>query len=377
MGWLSSGHILYKKNVTKKDCGPGATILKISKMSSKKTQEIVLENYPQLLAELQAHVTKTHTTLAEIVTRQKVEMAWKIGESVDKYLSKNEQTNSYGKYLFEKLEGDLGISRSVLYKMQRFYQTYPQLPQDNSKLNWSHYRILSGVSKASERKRLEGFVQENSWDSHELQREVKKTKIAQIQQQSHSKPKPEKQTKLTPRRGKLFSYNLVKFKGDENFKIDCGFDIFRDVEEALPAGDVAVIETVKESRNYVLKKSTTPTQKLHTYKARLDRVVDGDTLYVILDLGFKTFHREKLRLRGIDAPELETVEGAKSTAALKNILKTTPFLVVKTSAVDVYGRYVCDVFLPENSNETDAQKVADSGIFLNQLLLDKGLAAQV
>ncbi|MBP7710397.1 MAG: thermonuclease family protein [Rickettsiales bacterium] len=346
-------------------------------MSSKKTQEIVLENYPQLLAELQAHVTKTHTTLAEIVTRQKVEMAWKIGESVDKYLSKNEQTNSYGKYLFEKLEGDLGISRSVLYKMQRFYQTYPQLPQDNSKLNWSHYRILSGVSKASERKRLEGFVQENSWDSHELQREVKKTKIAQIQQQSHSKPKPEKQTKLTPRRGKLFSYNLVKFKGDENFKIDCGFDIFRDVEEALPAGDVAVIETVKESRNYVLKKSTTPTQKLHTYKARLDRVVDGDTLYVILDLGFKTFHREKLRLRGIDAPELETVEGAKSTAALKNILKTTPFLVVKTSAVDVYGRYVCDVFLPENSNETDAQKVADSGIFLNQLLLDKGLAAQV
>ena len=100
-------------------------------------------------------------------------------------------------------------------------------------------------------------------------------------------------------------------------------------------------------------------------------------LAVILDLGFKTFHREKLRLRAIDAPELETAQGAKSSAALKKILKNTPFLVVKTSSVDVYGRYVCDVFLPENSAETNAQKVADSGIFLNQLLLDKGLVVRV
>jgi endonuclease YncB( thermonuclease family) len=40
--------------------------------------------------------------------------------------------------------------------------------------------------------------------------------------------------------------------------------------------------------------------------------------------------------------------------------------------VDGYGRYVADVFFSDK-NESDAQKIADEGIYLNQLLLDKGL----
>ncbi len=104
----------------------------------------------------------------------------------------------------------------------------------------------------------------------------------------------------------------------------------------------------------------------------MDRVVDGDTIHVTLDLGFKIRHTEILRLAKINAAEAGTAAGKRVTAALVEILKDAPFLIVKTNKTDIYGRYVADVFFGEK-NETDLQKVADSGLYLNQLLLDQKL----
>ena len=43
------------------------------------------------------------------------------------------------------------------------------------------------------------------------------------------------------------------------------------------------------------------------YQAELDRVVDGDTVDVILDLGFDVkLHKQRVRLAGIDTPESRT-----------------------------------------------------------------------
>ena len=43
------------------------------------------------------------------------------------------------------------------------------------------------------------------------------------------------------------------------------------------------------------------------YQAELDRVVDGDTVDVILDLGFDVkLHKPRVRLHGIDTPESRT-----------------------------------------------------------------------
>ena len=40
------------------------------------------------------------------------------------------------------------------------------------------------------------------------------------------------------------------------------------------------------------------------YQAELDRVVDGDTIDIILDLGFDVkLHKQRVRLHGIDTPE--------------------------------------------------------------------------
>jgi len=48
-------------------------------------------------------------------------------------------------------------------------------------------------------------------------------------------------------------------------------------------------------------------QLSYRYRAELDRVVDGDTLDVVIDLGFYIRIKERIRLEGVDTPELGTI----------------------------------------------------------------------
>ena len=45
---------------------------------------------------------------------------------------------------------------------------------------------------------------------------------------------------------------------------------------------------------------------MYEYNAKLDRVVDGDTVDAMIDLGFDTWVHKRIRLEGIDAPETRT-----------------------------------------------------------------------
>tara|TARA_A100001201_G_scaffold134138_1_gene121598 strand:+ start:142 stop:555 length:414 start_codon:yes stop_codon:yes gene_type:complete len=42
------------------------------------------------------------------------------------------------------------------------------------------------------------------------------------------------------------------------------------------------------------------------YRASLDRVVDGDTVDLNLDLGFNVWHKVRVRLNGVNTPESRT-----------------------------------------------------------------------
>ena len=57
-------------------------------------------------------------------------------------------------------------------------------------------------------------------------------------------------------------------------------------------------------------------QKLFHYKATVDRVVDGDTIDVTLDLGFDISYRGRVRFQGINAPESRTRDAVEKQAGL-------------------------------------------------------------
>lgn len=308
-----------------------------------KSAEITLKNYTPLLSEVQKHIKKTQNNIA----RQKVEMAWGIGRATEKHLKtlKESEGGSYGRRLFERLENDTGLAQEVLYKMRRFYITYPKLPKDDNKLNWSHYRVLSGVKKEDDRKFLEDLTKKENLDAESLRKKSKE--VASNPAVKKAKPTKKLAPKtLTARRGQLFRYGLVKPAGVEGTCLDCGFGVFKKFADQLPAS-VKIVETVKGRKNYALKKSAINPRFLNAYKAYLSRVVDGDTIHVVLDLGFEIFHEEILRLRAINAAEAGTADGDKSTRALKRILQHIPFVIIKTSHIDQHGRYVADVFLAD------------------------------
>ncbi len=332
-----------------------------------KAPKIILKNYEKLLFQVRNHVEKTQSSITKIVTRQKVEMAWNIGKSIEEHLG--QQKTNHNKHLLERLSEDVGIAQSVLYKMRSFYKSYPELPRDDDKLNWSHYRVLSGIKSEESRKYLEDLTREKNLDAETLSKKIKKTRISEIREGSKARRFTAKPKKLYPKRGKLFSYALLKREELGQTCIDCGFVIFKSVENAQKNLG-KIVETVKKNKNYSLQKTSLEARQINVYKGYLTRVVDGDTIHATLDLGFEIFHEEILRLRGIDAPEMSTAAGQKSSAALKRILKNIPFLIVKTTANDVYGRYVADVFLADEAGKFSAQEVADGGVYLNQLLLD-------
>ena len=57
-------------------------------------------------------------------------------------------------------------------------------------------------------------------------------------------------------------------------------------------------------------------QKLFHYKATVDRVIDGDTIDVTLELGFDISYRGRIRFQGINAPESRTRDAVEKQAGL-------------------------------------------------------------
>ncbi len=89
---------------------------------------------------------------------------------------------------------------------------------------------------------------------------------------------------------------------------------------------------------------------IYIYKAELIRVVDGDTVDLIIDLGFDTQRKERFRLYGIDAPEMNTLAGKAAKAWLWEVLQPLEAIYVQTIQLetkakrDKYGRFLAVLY---------------------------------
>jgi micrococcal nuclease len=108
----------------------------------------------------------------------------------------------------------------------------------------------------------------------------------------------------------------------------------------------------------------------YEYDASLVRVVDGDTVVLKIDLGFKVETEQSCRLYGIDTPELIGETRAAGLAAKvfveMSLAAATGKLRVKTHKPirDKYGRYLVELLYP----------VGDTDINLNEQLVTFGYA---
>jgi len=89
---------------------------------------------------------------------------------------------------------------------------------------------------------------------------------------------------------------------------------------------------------------------MYTYNAKLERVVDGDTVDALVDLGFDTWKKVRIRMHGMNAPESRTrdlEEKARGLAAknrLIELLDSGEFILV-SHGVGKYGRCLGEIFI--------------------------------
>ena len=107
----------------------------------------------------------------------------------------------------------------------------------------------------------------------------------------------------------------------------------------------------------------------HGYSAKLDRVVDGDTADAMIDLGFDTWVKKRIRFMGVDTWESRTRNLEEKKLGLKAKAYTLEMLsrndgkfTVKSHGVGKYGRLLGEIFI-EGEDKS-----------LNQLLIDNGHA---
>ena len=84
---------------------------------------------------------------------------------------------------------------------------------------------------------------------------------------------------------------------------------------------------------------------MYEYGCKVDRVVDGDTIDVVLDLGFDIMFKSRVRLYGIDTPESRTrdldekARGKMASAFLKEAVENGSKVVIETKLKDSRGKY--------------------------------------
>ena len=93
---------------------------------------------------------------------------------------------------------------------------------------------------------------------------------------------------------------------------------------------------------------------MYQYEAQVLRVIDGDTLDLFVDLGFKVGFNTRIRMIGIDTPEKWHPYGKVVKAYLQQELEGNKIFLDVTKK-DKYGRYLGVVYL----NKNDEQSVND------------------
>lgn len=91
----------------------------------------------------------------------------------------------------------------------------------------------------------------------------------------------------------------------------------------------------------------------YTYRAKLKKIVDADTIDVIADLGFSVFTEQRLRIARIDAWEVRGEERPKGLIAKERVTqlllnenfesKDLIIVTIKDSK-GKYGRYIAEVY---------------------------------
>jgi len=287
---------------------------------------------------------------------------WEIGKRIVEEEQQALGKAAYGTQLVIRLSQDLrkklgnGFSARNLQIMRRFYLAHPNtLPAAH--LSWSQHVEMMPIADVATRRRLERQIIREKLSRRQVRHIVRRT-LKEKRSLSHDSPQPN--AKPIPIALPCERRPLQVFAPVDRDRvpctrgkivIDCRFNLWQTIPRAQ--ADTAAVPS-------------------YTYPAQVESVIDGDTLWALIDCTRGIFTRQKLRLHKLDTPELGASAGDRARRFVKRTLKADSHIVIQTHKYDKYTRYLADVFYLPGS--TNPERIIEKGIHLNQKLLDKGLA---
>jgi len=122
----------------------------------------------------------------------------------------------------------------------------------------------------------------------------------------------------------------------------------------------------------------TPPSRKSCYNFRvtsIDRVLDGDTIDVTIDLGFDLYKKERVRVAGVDTPEKRTKDDEEKALGydatqwleerLKGAIEGDDDLVIRTELVGGVGKY---------GRLLGWLYIGDAELSLNEQMIEEGYA---
>lgn len=267
------------------------------------------KGYAKLVRDIRALLEQGKVSAQAAMSKVLTQTYWNIGKRI---LSENIADNTkYLQGIIEDISDELGVDVTTLQRCISFVQTYPnidQIPQTT----WSNCKLLLPIAQEEKRKFYEELAAQGNLSQRDLRDAIKKGRY-----ENEAVSKASKKTKTAA-------------------------------------------------------KLQRPTEATYVYKAVVENVIDGDTILVKLDLGFQVWRDQRLRFAGVDAPAMDEEGGEEAFRFVQDQLSKVDFVMVKTTKVDLYGRYVGHVFY--STTEKDKAKIFEKGRYLNQELLEKELA---
>jgi micrococcal nuclease len=120
---------------------------------------------------------------------------------------------------------------------------------------------------------------------------------------------------------------------------------------------------------------------MYVYKAKLDRIIDGDTVDAVIDLGFDVSVHKRIRLAGIDTPESRTRDleekerGLASKARLEEMLEGGEF-ILESKEVGKYGRVLGTLFIEKETDDNLTSEPQIMRVNINETLVREGYAVE-
>ena len=339
-----------------------------------------LTSTPKTYAQLRDAVIAVIVTGRQAIDRAWVDTCHETGRLINEHVLRFRDRADYGARVYEKLAADTGVSVRSLRECAQFHRYFP-IRRNCAELGWSQCRLLCQVTDETQRRKLLAQAVKNDWTVPELETRVRAFNAVALASNDDTPAQPVEL--LTPRRGTPGLHLVVE--RPTGLGIDLGFKSYADLtteqQKRLAKGDIVWL-----SESGVRKIDDATKTDLFTYRATIRKVIDGDTLDVAIRLSPEITRDLKLRLRGLDCPEMSTAAGRTAKAFVDGLLRIGDEVIVCTTKPDKYDRYLADVFaggtdapedaadFPENNSSLVTGHSSHSLVFLNNALLETGHA---